>query len=92
MTGDRVNRIRERLEDAFRPVDLAIEDEGHLHEGHAAREAGQGHFAVTIRAEAFRGKNPIEAHRMVYEALDDMMKTDIHALRIRASAPGADSA
>ena len=85
---NRVAMIRERLTEAFSPISLDIRDESHKHAGHAgARESGGGHFMVTIVADAFSGKKPLQRHRMIYEALGDAMQTDIHALSIKASSP-----
>lgn len=78
--------IRERLEQAFAPEDLAIEDESHKHVGHPGARDGRGHFNVTIVAEAFNGRGPLERHRMIYDALGELMRTDIHALSITAYA------
>ena len=79
--------IRERLA-ALRPVTLDLQDESGQHAGHAgARPSGGSHWQLTIVSEAFRGKSVVARHRMVYEALGDLMKSDIHALRIEASAP-----
>jgi intracellular septation protein len=83
----REQRLRERLESRFAPVRLSIEDESHLHAGHAGAAGGLGHFRVTIVAEAFRGVSPVARHRLVYAAVDDLLKTDIHALAIEASPP-----
>jgi len=83
----RVERIRSLLEAAFEPVELDIRDESHLHEGHAGARDGKGHYAVYIVSEEFRSKRPLDRHRMVFEALDDMMRTDIHALRVSAWPP-----
>lgn len=77
------NAIRERL-CVLAPVSVDLVDEGHLHAGHGAQGA---HWQLTIVSEAFRGKVPLARHRMVYEALGDLMKRDIHALRIEAFAP-----
>jgi BolA protein len=85
----REQRLRERLESRFAPTSLTIEDESHLHAGHAGAAGGHSHFRVTIVAEAFRGVSPVARHRLVYAAVDDMLKTDIHALAIEASAPPA---
>lgn len=79
--------IRERLERAFAPASLDIRDDSALHAGHAGARDGAGHFAVRIRASAFRGAGRIARHRMVYEALADMMPKEIHALSIDAAAP-----
>jgi len=83
----RAQRLRERLVTRFAPTALTIEDESHLHAGHAGAAGGQSHFRVTIVAEAFRGVSPIARHRMVYAAVDDLLKTDIHALSLAASPP-----
>jgi BolA protein len=80
-------RLRERLIAAFAPVELAVTDESHLHEGHAGARGGAGHFRVRIVAAAFRGIPPLSRHRLVYEALADLMKGEIHALTIAALPP-----
>jgi stress-induced morphogen len=58
-----------------------------LHAGHAGAQDGRGHFAVRIVSNAFRDTRPIDRHRMVFSALGDMMRTDIHALRVNATPP-----
>ena len=79
--------MRERLA-ALQPASMALRDESAQHEGHAgSRPSGGTHWQLTIVSEAFRGKSPVARHRMVYEALGDLMKRDIHALRIEAFAP-----
>ena len=79
--------MRERLA-ALQPVTLDLQDESGQHAGHAgARPSGGSHWQLTIVSEAFRGKSAVARHRMVYEALGDLMKHDIHALRIEAFAP-----
>ena len=79
--------IRERLA-ALKPVTLDLQDESEQHAGHAGyREGGGTHWQLHIVSEAFRGKSAVARHRMVYEALGDLMHRDIHALRIEASAP-----
>lgn len=88
MTTDRTERIQGILEGAFSPVDILVKDQSHLHEGHAGARDGKGHFEVRIVADAFAGKSRIQRHRMVFEALHDMMQTDIHALSVQARAPG----
>ena len=87
MTSERHQRITERLEAAFAPTDILVKDQSHLHAGHAGARDGKGHFEVQIVADAFAGKTRIQRHRMVYEALGDIMQTDIHALSVRAQAP-----
>ena len=85
--GDREERLRRCLETRFAPLRLVIEDESHLHAGHAGAATGHSHFRVTIVAEAFRGISPVARHRLVYAAVGDLLKTDIHALAIDASPP-----
>ena len=78
--------IRERLS-ALKPVTLDLRDESEQHAGHAGAASGGGHWQLTIVSEAFRGKSAVARHRMIYEALGDLMKRDIHALKIEAFAP-----
>ena len=87
MTADRVRQIQDRLDAAFSPSHLQVKDQSHLHAGHAGARDGMGHFEVTIVAEAFADKSRIERHRLVYAALESMMQTDIHALKINAFTP-----
>ncbi len=78
-----VDRIRERLA-GLAPLFLEIEDESALHAGHAGARGGGGHYRLSIVSEHFRGKNTVARHRLIYEALGEMMRTEIHALAIRA--------
>ena len=87
--SSRESLLRQRLESRFTPSVLVIKDESHLHAGHAGAAGGHGHFRVTIVAEAFRGMAPVARHRLVYAAVDDLLRTDIHALAIEASPPPA---
>ena len=84
---ERIEKIRSALEDAFSPEALELEDESHLHAGHAGAASGRGHFRLKIVAHAFADTKPLARHRMVYKALGTLMETDIHALSIDASAP-----
>ncbi len=79
--------IRNELEARFYPTELLIKDQSHLHAGHEGAKDGRGHFDVTIVSEEFEGQSRIQRHRMVYDALTELLATDIHALRIRALAP-----
>ena len=87
MTVDRVDEIRRRLQETLMPVELEVEDESHLHVGHAGAQDGRGHFRVKIVSGAFHGKRSLQRHRLVYDALGDLMQTDIHALSIEALTP-----
>jgi BolA protein len=88
VTGSRAVRLKERLEAALQPRRLEVTDDSHLHAGHAGAADGRGHFSVLIVAEAFSGLPTLRRHRLVYEAVGDMMQTDIHALSIQALSPG----
>ena len=83
----RVELIEECLVAAFEPTSIDVTDDSHLHAGHVGAQDGRGHFTVQIQAGAFVGKGRLERHRMVYDALGSLIKTDIHALRIIARAP-----
>lgn len=83
----RVEKIRSALQLALQPQQIEIEDDSHLHAGHAGAASGRGHFTVLVVAEAFAGKSLVARHRMVYAAVDALMQTDIHALSIRALTP-----
>lgn len=82
MNEARIKAIRKRLTAALSPTALEILDESHLHIGHAGARDGRGHFRIRIASPMFNGRRPIEQHRLVYEALGDLMETDIHAAAI----------
>jgi BolA protein len=84
--ADRKAEIERRLRTTFDPESLEVEDESHLHAGHAGARDGRGHFRVSIIAAAFEGLNPIQRHRAIYGTMGDLMQTDIHALSIEALA------
>lgn len=84
---DRKTIIRERLMQALNPTCLDIEDQSHMHVGHAGAKNGAGHYAVYIESSAFEGKNEIQRHRMVYAALNDLIPNEIHALAIQTNLP-----
>jgi BolA protein len=87
MTAERVEMIRERLTNTLHPSELDIIDESAKHAGHAGAASGGGHFIVSITASAFRDKTLIQCHRLVYDAVDDMMHREIHALSIQPKTP-----
>jgi BolA protein len=84
MSAVSIDAIRARLQSAFAPESLEVFDEGHLHIGHAGE--GTGHFRVRIASAAFDGKTRVQQHRMVYDALADLMGNGIHALAIEAQS------
>jgi len=87
--GDLRTRIEERLAAALGPCELLdVIDQSAAHAGHAgAREKGGGHFNVIIVSERFSGLSPIARQRLVYAALADEMRADIHALSMTCLAP-----
>lgn len=84
--SDVCRRLRERLA-SLAPLELQIEDESHLHAGHAGAAGGGAHLRVRLVAPVFAGKSTVERHRLVYAAAGDLMRQDIHALAIRALSP-----
>lgn len=81
------SQIETRLTAALSPQSLHIDDESALHAGHAGARDGGGHYRVEIVADAFSGKGTLARHRLVYDAVGDLMPAAIHALAIRALAP-----
>ena len=80
-----INKLRE----AFEPESLDVADESHLHEGHAGhRPGGETHFRVYIVSAAFEGKSRIDRHRMINATLAGELEGNVHALAIKAQAPG----
>lgn len=87
MTG-RVEQIRSKLETALAPIHLEVVDDSAAHAGHAgAVQSGGGHFSALIVSQAFEGKSPVKRHQLVYQALGDMLQSDIHAIAIKALSP-----
>ena len=82
----RVAVMREHLA-VLAPISLDIVDESHQHAGHAGARDGGGHYALRIVSAQFGGKNMMARHRMIYSALGEMMKREIHALNIQAYTP-----
>jgi len=78
-------QLRERLVKQLEPSFLEITDDSHLHAGHAGAQGGAKHFTVKIVSEQFKGKTTLARHRLVYDAVSDWMKKEIHALAIHAS-------
>ena len=81
--------ITNKLREAFMPESLDVIDESHLHEGHSGhRPGGETHFRIYIVSNAFEGKSRIERHRMINAALAAELAGSVHALAIKAQAPG----
>jgi BolA protein len=83
------SRMREKLMVALRPSRLDLVNESHLHAGHQSSPGtGESHFRVLIVAEAFAGKSRLQRHRVVNEILSEELSGGVHALAIKACAPG----
>lgn len=82
-----VDRIQQKLA-MLKPESLEVVDDSRAHAGHEGAKAGGGHYRLVIVSPEFAGKTAQLRHRMVYEALGPMMRHEIHALAIKAYAPG----
>ncbi|PZA11106.1 BolA family transcriptional regulator [Rhodopseudomonas palustris] len=81
--------ITQKLREAFTPESLDVIDESNLHEGHAGHSGrSETHFRVNIVSDAFAGKSRVDRHRMVNDLLAAELKGGVHALAIKAKAPG----
>ena len=88
-TGPVATEMLERLGSALSPTRIALVDDSEKHRGHGGyNPAGESHFSLAIESPAFAGKSRVERQRMVYAALGDLMRERVHALSIRATAPG----
>ena len=87
--GPVATEMKRRLVEALAPARIELEDQSDHHIGHAGHDArGESHFALTIESAAFAGMSRVERQRAVYAALGDLMHERVHALTIRALAPG----
>jgi BolA protein len=84
---ERMQLFRLDLEKAFSIQQLTIEDESHLHAGHAGAASGGGHFKLSIVAPEFESLSSVARHRAIYEALKRHIPKEIHALTISAQTP-----
>lgn len=88
MEADRTERLRQRLQAELAPSLLEISDDSHLHAGHAGATGGGSHYSVKIISDKFQGRTLVMRHRLVYDAVHEMInKAEIHALAITAIAP-----
>ncbi|MCS6944405.1 MAG: BolA family protein [Sutterellaceae bacterium] len=83
----RVERIRARLQAALAPAELRIDDDSAAHASHAGARGGAGHYRVYVVSERFRGLPRLARHRLVYDALHDLIPHEIHALSMTLLAP-----
>jgi BolA family transcriptional regulator, general stress-responsive regulator len=88
-TGPVAAEMLKRLNSALAPTRVELIDDSEQHRGHGGyNPAGESHFSLRIESEAFAGKNRVQRQRMIYAALGDLMDARVHALSIRATAPG----
>lgn len=83
----RAEDITAALQEALAPSELAVQDDSHLHAGHAGAREGR-HFSVRLTCDRFNGLSRVARHRLVYDALHRLIPSGIHALAIDARAPG----
>ncbi len=84
--AERVEKIRRVLTARLAPVELVVRDDSAAHAGHAGDREG-GHFSVRVVSDRFAGRTRMQRHQLVYEAVAELMRTDIHALSIQARTP-----
>ena len=87
LVEDRAEAIRTRLERRLDADHVQIEDDSALHAGHLGAQGGGGHYRVTVVSARFEGLSRVAAQRLVYQALGELMTTDIHALEMRTLTP-----
>ena len=88
-TGPVATEMLRRLESALVPTRIELTDDSEQHRGHGGyNPAGESHFSLRIESPAFAGKTRVVRQRMIYAALGDLMEARVHALSIRATAPG----
>jgi len=88
-TGPVATEMLRRLNSALSPTRIDLVDDSEQHRGHGGyNPAGESHFSLCIESPAFAGKSRVERQRMIYGALGDLMRERVHALSIKANAPG----
>ena len=89
MMGPVAQEIRRLLDEAFAPTRLEVTNDSERHQGHAGHDgSGESHFTVEIESIAFAGVSRLERQRLVNRALGDIPGQRVHALAIKAKAPG----
>ena len=87
--GPVATEMLSRLNSALSPTAIELIDDSEQHRGHGGyNPAGESHFSLRIESAAFEGKTRVQRQRMIYAALGELMDARVHALSIRASAPG----
>ncbi len=85
--SDRCARIEAELRERLAAVHVEVNDESHLHVGHAGARDGGGHFRAVVVSMRFEGKAPVQRQRLVYDALEGAMGNEIHALSMKTLTP-----
>jgi len=85
---NRIERIQALLQSALSPAECVVDDESHLHAGHAGAASGGGHYRLRLVSAQFEGLSKVARHRLVYDALQEMMRQEIHALAMTLLTPG----
>ncbi|HSW69313.1 MAG TPA: BolA family protein [Gammaproteobacteria bacterium] len=83
MNEQRIEIIKQRLNQKFSPAKLEVIDDSEKHKGHAGSRGGAGHYTVIIGSAFFSGKSRVEIHREIYDVLNDLIPHEIHALQIK---------
>lgn len=83
----RAERLRERLRRGLAAHHVELGDESARHLGHPGAAGGAGHYHVTVVSVRFRDRDPVARHRLVYEAVGDLIPDEVHALAISAYTP-----
>ncbi len=84
---NRPQRITALLGAALEPLECQVDDESHLHAGHAGAASGGGHYRLRLVSRRFEGLNKVARHRLVYDCLREMMTKEIHALAMTLLTP-----
>ena len=87
MSEERRARIEKELRERLAAIHVDVIDESHLHAGHVGSRDGGGHFRAVVVSTRFEGRTPVQRQRLVYQALEDSMGSDIHALSMRTLTP-----
>ena len=88
-TGPVATEMLARLNAALSPTQIELVDDSEKHRGHGGHNpSGESHFSLSIESPAFDGKTRVQRQRLVYSALGELMRERVHALSIKASAPG----
>lgn len=87
--GPVATELLRRVEEALQPTRLSLQNDSDQHAGHAGHDgSGESHFTLTVESAAFKGQNRVQRQRLVFRAVGDLMDRKVHALAIRATAPG----